>query len=142
MRNLILFIILILTLTSCADKNIETKSEEPRRILTHISSEDNLRLQKALGYTLHQMQRGVIVAVWIDDRAVKALSKKNADAYKKEQEFIAQLIKGHTTVVVCPFGMKNYGVDAEDLVPNVIIGGGFDVLDPLLFAPNVRTLNW
>lgn len=142
MKSLILSILLIFTLTSCANKNLEPKSEEPRRIFTHISSDDNIRLQKALGYTANQMDRGVIVSIWADDKAVKMLSKKNASFYKKEQALIARLLKGNTTIVVCPMGMKNYGVNKDDLLDGVLIGGDFKLVDSLLFAPGVRTLNW
>lgn len=141
MKSLILSVLLVFALTSCANKNPETKDED-RRIFTHISSDDNLRLQKALGYTANQMDRGVKVFVWADDRAVLAFSKKNAESFKKEQTLIARLIKGGTTIVICPMGMKNYGVNVEDLIPDVNIGGTFKLVDSFLFAPNVRTLNW
>jgi len=134
----IVFSVVLLCIGGCGT----LKTEEPRRIFTHISSDENLRLQKALGYTANQMDRGVLVAVWVDDKAVRALSKKNAENFEKEQALVARLIKGKATVVACPFGMKNYGVSTEDLLPGVALGGSFDLVDSVLFAPGVRTLNW
>jgi intracellular sulfur oxidation DsrE/DsrF family protein len=137
-----LFFVVFSAVLLCLGCYETSKAEEPRRIFTHISSDASHRLQKALGYTANQMDRGVLVAVWADDRAVLALSKKNAEAFAKEQALIARLIKGNTTVVACPFSMKNYGVSAEDLLPGVVLGGSFDLVDSLLFAPGVRVLNW
>lgn|GEM_PF-1731885 len=142
MKKAALFIAFVAVLFCLGGYYGASRAEEPRRIFTHISTDANHRLQKALGYTANQMDRGVLVAVWADDTAVLALSKKNAEAFAKEQAQVARLIEGKALVVACPFSMKHYGVSAEDLVPGVVVGGSFDLLDSFLFAPGVRTLNW
>lgn len=61
--------------------------------------------------------------------------------FGKEQTVVARLLAGGAPVIACPFGMKVCGVDSDDLLPGVIIAS-FEIVDSLLFSPEVRVLNW
>lgn len=121
--------------------NGASQAEEPRSLFIHISSDTDSRLRKSLGYSANQMDRGVSVTVYVDDKGVLAFSKRNKDSYITAQKLVERLINGSAKVIVCPFSMKIFNVNPDELLPGVVIGS-FEIVDPLLFAPGVRVLNW
>ncbi|HRK25250.1 MAG TPA: DsrE family protein [Beijerinckiaceae bacterium] len=110
-------------------------------LFINMTSDDSHRLTMGLGFGLNQLKRGHSVTVFLNDRAVHAASKKNAEKFTEQQKIIADLLGAGATVLVCPMCSKHYGVAEADFLPGLKLGNP-ELTGGALFADNARSLTW
>lgn len=98
------------------------------------------RTEMALTFASNVVKRGHPVTVFLNDEAVKAAAKSNADA-GKARGMLSDLLKAGATVIACPLCMKHYGIAESDLLDGVKVGSP-ELTQGALFAPSTRTLTW
>ena len=60
--------------------------------------------------------------VFLNQSAVLIASKKNREKYRDHQVRLIDLMNKGVTVLICPDCMKQYGVNAADLIDGVQVG--------------------
>ena len=110
-------------------------------LFINLTSDDGHRINMALAFGGNQHARGHALTVFLNDKAVLAGSKANADKFADQQKAIADLIAKGATILICPMCMKHYGVSQADLVPGVSVGNP-DKTGAALFKDGTKTLTW
>ena len=60
--------------------------------------------------------------VFLNQSAVLIASKKNREKYRDHQVRLIDLMNKGVTILICPDCMKQYGVNAADLIDGVQVG--------------------
>ncbi|MFS8037183.1 DsrE family protein [Xanthobacter sp. AM11] len=110
-------------------------------LFINLTSDDGHRVNMAFAFGGNQHKRGHQLTVFMNDRAVRAASKANAEAFAVQQKTIAELLASGATILVCPMCMKQFGVKEEDLLPGLKIGNP-ELTGNALFQDGTKTLTW
>jgi predicted peroxiredoxin len=110
-------------------------------LFINLTSDDGHRITMAFAFGGNQLKRGHPLTVFMNDRAVHAASKANADKYPDQQKAIADLVAAGATILVCPMCMKHYGVTEADLLPGLKVGNP-ELTGGALFQDGTKTLTW
>ena len=110
-------------------------------LFINLTSDDAHRVRMALTFGGHQQARGHALSVFLNDRAVLAASKANADKFGEQQKMIADLLAKGATILVCPMCMQHYGVKEADLLPGLAVGNP-ERTGAALFKDDTKTLTW
>ena len=110
-------------------------------LFINLNSEDGHRINMAFNFGGNQLKRGHALTVFMNDRAVLAASKANAEEYAEQQKAIASLLEAGAVILVCPMCMKHYGVNESDFLPGLKVGNP-ELTGSALFAENTKTLTW
>lgn len=110
-------------------------------LFINLTTDDGHRLNMAFAFGGNQHKLGHALTIFMNDRAVLATSKKNAENFAAQQKTIADLLASGATILVCPMCMKHFGVAPEDLLPGLKVGSP-EVTGAALFADDSRTLTW
>jgi len=110
-------------------------------LFVNLTSDDGHRVNMAFMFAGTQMKRGHPLTIFMNDRAVLAASKGNAEKFSEQQKTIATLIEGGATIIVCPMCMKHYGVVEADLLPGLKVGNP-DLTGGALFADDTKVMTW
>ena len=110
-------------------------------LFINLTSDDGHRINMAFNFGANQMKRGHPLTVFMNDKAVLAASKGNAEAFAEQQKTIASLLASGAAILVCTMCMKHYGVKEEDLLPGLKVGNT-ELTGNALFADNTKTMTW
>jgi len=110
-------------------------------LFINLTSDDGHRINMAFNFGANQMRRGHPLTVFMNDKAVLAASKGNAEAFADQQKTIASLLASGAAILVCPMCMMHYGVKEEDLLPGLKVGNP-ELTGNALFADNTKTMTW
>jgi intracellular sulfur oxidation DsrE/DsrF family protein len=110
-------------------------------LFINLTSEDGHRINMALNFGGMQLGRGHPLTIFMNDRAVLAVSKVHSHRYSAQQKTIADLIAKGATIIVCPMCMQHYGVSEADLVPGALTGTP-ERTGNALFQENAKSLTW
>ena len=110
-------------------------------LFINLTSDDGHRINMAFNFGANQMKRGHPLTVFMNDKAVLAASKANAEAFAEQQKTIASLLASGAAILVCPMCMKHYGVKQEELLPGLKVGNA-ELTGNALFADNTKTMTW
>lgn len=110
-------------------------------LFINLTSDDGHRVNMAFAFGSNQLKRGHPLTVFMNDRAVFAASKANADKFPDQQKAIADLLAAGATILVCPMCMKHYGIAEGDLLPGLKVGNP-ELTGGALFQDGTRTLTW
>lgn len=89
------------------------------------------------------------VAIWMNVRAVYLADKKRAshvhglmrESNMSIQDMLAAFIKDGGTVIMCQACSKAAGLTQADYIDGVTMGS-WELIESILFDPNVKTLSW
>ena len=89
------------------------------------------------------------VAIWMNVRAVYLADKKRAshvhglmrDSNMSIQDMLAAFIKDGGMVIMCQACSKAAGLTQADYIDGVTMGS-WELIESILFDPNVKTLSW
>jgi predicted peroxiredoxin len=110
-------------------------------LFINLTSDDAHRVEMALSFGGNQLKRGHHLTVFMNDRAVLAASKANAEKFPQQQKEIAELVAGGAKIFVCHMCMKHFGVGDGDLLAGLEIANP-DVVGAALFEDGAKTLGW
>lgn len=94
-----------------------------------------------LDFAKEQFERGHMLTIFLNDRAVRIGATANMRQFINHQELLRELIKKGATVLVCRPCALHYGVSESNLMPGMQIAHP-DILNEALFRDNTRTLTW
>jgi len=136
----LMIVTLVLGLSSCN----KTKEDSTLRLFTHLSTDESSRVQKALGYSLNQLNLGVKLFVWLDCKGVR-VADSTIPEFHNFQTILTNLVNGGATVMVCPLGMMQNDVNEINLVEGMWVGGSNcipEMNEKYLFKSNTAYLSW
>ena len=89
------------------------------------------------------------VAIWMNVRAVYLADKKRAshvhglmrESNMSIQDMLAAFIKDGGTVIMCQACSRAAGLTQADYIDGVTMGS-WELIESILFDPNVKTLSW
>ena len=110
-------------------------------LFINLTSDDGHRVKMAFAFGGNQLKRGHPLTVFMNDRAVFAASKANADKFPDQQKTITDLLAAGATILVCPMCMKHYGIAEGDLLPGLKVGNP-ELTGGALFQNGTKTLTW
>lgn len=90
-------------------------------LLINFTSYTSAEAHKAIEYAKAEQKKGRPVVIYLNDASVIVAAKSNAQQFQKQQKDLAELIKKGATVAACPQCLKQYKIDAYDLMPGVQI---------------------
>lgn len=110
-------------------------------LLINLTTDEPHRASMGIGFGGNQLQRGHGLTIFLNDRAVILASSKHAVKFADHQKRLAELIKHGATVYCCPMCMKQYQVQAADLLPGIAVSNP-ELTGAALFKDGARTLSW
>jgi predicted peroxiredoxin len=108
-------------------------------LFINLTSDDTHRIDMALAFGSSQMKRGHPLTLFLNDKAVLAASKVNAEKFASQQKTIAELLA--TGANFCPMCMKHCSVNENGLLAGLKVGNP-ELTGNALFAGNTKTLTW
>ena len=125
----------------CVVGAVPAKAGPNDPLFINLTSDDGHRIDMALSFGSNQMKRGHSLTVFMNDKAVLAASKANAEKFAEQQKTITSLLTAGANILVCPMCMKHYGVNEADLLPSLKVGNP-ELTGNALFGDNTKTLAW
>lgn len=115
--------------------------DEPGSLFVNLTTDEPHRANMAMTFSDAMLERKHPVTIWLNDKGVLLAAKANAEKFSQQQEKLAALMAKGTTVIVCPFCMKHYGVGENDLIAGAKVGNP-DLTSSLLFKDGAQALSW
>ena len=116
-------------------------ADDPDPIFINLAADDAHRMDMALAFGGGQLKRGHRLTIFLNDHAVLAASKANAERFSGQQKQLADLVASGASVLVCQMCMKHFGVSDDSLLPGLKIANPENI-DAALFQDDTKTLSW
>lgn len=110
-------------------------------LFINLTTDEAHRASMGIGFGGNQLQRGHGLTIFLNDRAVVLGSTKQSTKFTDHQKRLAELMKKGATVYCCPMCMKQYKVEAADLMPGIVVSTP-ELTGAALFKEGARSLSW
>jgi len=117
------------------------RADGPDPLFINLTADDAHRVDMALTFGGRQLNRGHALTIFMNDRAVLAASKANADKFAGQQKQLAELIASGASILVCQMCMKHFDVSEDNLLPGLKISNP-EMIEAALFKDDTKTLSW
>ena len=110
-------------------------------LFVNMTSNDAHRADMATRLPLRMLKMGHPVTIFLNDKGIFLATKSAGAELENAQKNINELVKNGAKVLVCPYCLEYYKVNAKDLINGVEISEP-KKLDSALFTNNTQTLSW
>lgn len=117
------------------------QADDNAPLFINLTTNEPHRAMMAIDFGRKQFERGHPLTVFLNDKGVFIAAKARAETFAEHQAGLAGLMEKGAVVIVCPFCMKHYQIEATDLIAGAKVGNP-ELTGEALFADDARALTW
>jgi intracellular sulfur oxidation DsrE/DsrF family protein len=137
-KQLLTFLLLPLAVGSTA---LPAVAGDKDPLFINLSTDVTERVDHALHFGGVHFSKGHPLTVFLNGRGVLIATGKHAEKYAVQQKSLAELMGKGAVVIVCQYCLKQFDIEASDLLPGYKLGNP-QLTGEALFKDDTKTLSW